>query len=65
MILSYAKTFKEKTREQLVKIRRKEKQVSDFSNFYTSDMKTKKKKQIYIAKTQRYFHNRPKALQLY
>ena len=44
MILSYAKTFKEKTREQLVKIRRKEKQVSDFSNFYTSDMKTKKKK---------------------
>ena len=44
IVLSYAKPFNEKMREQLVKIRKKKKkQVSNFSTHSADDMKTKKK----------------------
>ena len=44
MILSYAKPFNEKMREQLVKMwEKKKKHVSDFSKLSIDDMKRKKK----------------------
>ena len=49
MILSYAKPFNEKTREQLAKIWRKKKHVSDLSTLSIDDMKIKKKQICFVA----------------